>query len=71
MFNYDQKINKHQCVPISQNENCYIPFITGSKSVGVNLTFVDVFNLLKLPRAPPSFCLLKILLCIPIVRLVN
>ena len=63
MFNYDQKINKHQCVPISQNENYYIPFIAGSKSVGVNLTFVDVFNLLKLPRAPP-ICLLKILLTI-------
>jgi len=53
MFNYDQKINTHQCVPITQYENCYIPFIAGSKSVGVNLTFVDVFNLLKLPRAPP------------------
>jgi len=53
MLDYDQKINKHQCVPIPQNENCYIPFIARSKSVGVNLTFVDVFNLLKLPRAPP------------------
>ena len=65
MFNYDQKIYKHQCVPITQYEICYIPFIAGSKSVGVNLTFVDVFKLLKLPRAPPpSFYLLKILLSI-------
>jgi hypothetical protein len=70
MFNYDQKIYTHLCVPITQYEICYIPFIAGSKSVGFNLTFVDVFKLLKLPRAPP-ICLLKILLSIPIVRLVN
>ena len=57
-------------MPISQNENYYIPFIAGSKSVGVNLTFVDVFNLLKLPRAPPNY-LLKILRSILKVGLVN
>jgi len=49
----DQKIYTHLCVHITQYEICYILFIAGNKSAGVNLTFVDVFKLLKLPRAPP------------------
>jgi len=70
MFNCDQKIYMHLCVHITQYEICYVLFIAGNKSAGVNLTFVDVINLIKLPRAPP-ICLLKILLSILKVGLVN
>ncbi len=66
----DQKIYKHQCVPISQIEICYILYIAGSPTMELNVSYVDVFNVLKLPRAPP-LCLLKILLSIPKIGLLN
>lgn len=63
----NQKIFKHQCVPLSLIELCYLHFIAESPTVGFDFNYVDVFNLLKLPRAPPPLYLHMILLSIPYV----